>query len=134
MRGYDGPRGRGGFLYYVSVAASRARRPSRRQISARLLPASARLCASLRRRFGIKTPEQAAEIARIADATVWVSAIVTRIEGALRQGKARGEIVEDTLNFCRGLADAVHEARGAREPCGIKPRHFNPDVLKPTMN
>ena len=38
--------------------------------------------------FGIKTPEQAAEIARIADAAAVGSAIVTRIEAALRQAEA----------------------------------------------
>jgi len=71
-----------------------------------------RASALLRVGFGIKTPEQAAEIARIADAAVVGSAIVTRIEIALGQGKAHGDIVDDALNFCRGLADAVHKPAG----------------------
>ena len=61
--------------------------------------------------FGIKTPEQAAEIAQIADAAVVGSAIVSRIEQALAQGKPKRHIVEDALSFCRSRAEAVHCAR-----------------------
>ena len=112
--------GAGGFLYYVSVAGVTGTKTfTAADVSAavaRIRRASALPCAV---GFGIKTPEQAAEIARIADAAVVGSAIVTRIEEALAQGKAHGEIVEDALNFCRRLADAVHEARG---PAAIKHR------------
>ena len=121
--------GAGGFLYYVSVAGVTGTKTfTAADVSAavaRIRRASTLPCAV---GFGIKTPEQAAEIARIADAAAVGSAIVTRIEEALRQGKARGEIVEDALNFCRRLADAVREARG---PAGHKtPPMLAPDVLK----
>jgi tryptophan synthase alpha chain len=115
--------GAGGFLYYVSVAGVTGTKTfTAADVSAavaRIRRASLLPCGV---GFGIKTPEQAAEIARIADAAVVGSAIVTRIEEALRQGKARGEIVEDTLHFCRRLADAVHEARGPAAAAAIKHR------------
>jgi tryptophan synthase alpha chain len=104
--------GAGGFLYYVSVAGVTGTKTfTASDVSAavaRIRRATRLPCAV---GFGIKTPEQAAEIARIADAAVVGSAIVTRIEDALLQRKARGEIIDDALNFCRRLADAVHEAR-----------------------
>ena len=63
--------------------------------------------------FGIKTPEQAANIARVADAAVVGSAIVTRIaDGLDGQGKAGPGVVEDVLGFVRDLAAGVRRARG----------------------
>jgi tryptophan synthase alpha chain len=104
--------GAGGFLYYVSIAGVTGTKTfTFADVSAaiaRIRRATRLPCAV---GFGIKTPEQAAGIAGIADAAVVGSAIVTRIEAALAQGKAHGEIIDDALNFCRRLADAVHEAR-----------------------
>ena len=109
--------GAGGFLYYVSVAGVTGTKTfTAGDVSAaiaRIRRASPLPCAV---GFGIRTPEQAAEIARIADAAVVGSAIVTRIEDALRQGKARGDIVEDALTFCNRLAEAVHGARRPAAP------------------
>jgi len=106
--------GAGGFLYYVSIAGVTGTKTfTPVDVSAaiaRIRHASVLPCAV---GFGIKTPEQAAAIGRIADAAVVGSAIVTRIEAALRQGKSRGDIVEDALGFCRELAEAVHRAREA---------------------
>ncbi len=63
--------------------------------------------------FGIKTPEQAANIARVADAAVVGSAIVTRIAGGLdTEGKARPGLADDVLGFVRELAAGVRRARG----------------------
>jgi len=104
--------GAGGLLYYVSVAGVTGTKTfTSADVSEavrRIKRVSALPCAV---GFGIKTPEQAAEIASIADAAVVGSAIVTRIETALRQEKSRAFIVEDTLRFCRDLADAVHRPR-----------------------
>ncbi|HMI95956.1 MAG TPA: tryptophan synthase subunit alpha [Micropepsaceae bacterium] len=117
--------GAGGFLYYVSVAGVTGTKTfASTDVSAaiaRIRRASALPCAV---GFGIKTPEQAAEIACLADAAVVGSAIVTRIEDALRHGKAHGDIVDDALNFCRRLADAVHKARDKTPPI------LTSDVLK----
>ncbi|MBP2311357.1 tryptophan synthase subunit alpha [Azospirillum soli] len=62
--------------------------------------------------FGIKTPDQAANIARIADAAVVGSAIVTRIaDGIDAEGKARPGLAEDVLGFVRELSAGVRKAR-----------------------
>jgi tryptophan synthase alpha chain len=105
--------GAGGFLYYVSVAGVTGTKTFTADdvaaAVARIRRASSLPCAV---GFGIKTPAQAAEIARIADAAVVGSAIVTRIEEAIRAGKRSGDIVQQALSFCHDLADAVHAARG----------------------
>jgi len=104
--------GAGGMLYYVSVAGvtgtkSFAAKDVSEAVS-RIKRFTALPCAV---GFGIKTPEQAAEIARIADDAVVGSAIVSRIEHGLALGKSKRHIVEDALSFCRSLAEAVHHAR-----------------------
>ncbi|WP_029006806.1 tryptophan synthase subunit alpha [Azospirillum halopraeferens] len=63
--------------------------------------------------FGIKTPDQAAGIARVADAAVVGSAIVSRIAANLdADGTARPGLVDDVLGFVRELSAGVRGARG----------------------
>ena len=50
--------------------------------------------------FGIKTPDAAASVARVADGAVVGSAIVERV--------ARGDTVSDILTFVKSLADGAH--------------------------
>jgi tryptophan synthase alpha chain len=106
--------GAGGLLYYVSIAGVTGTKTfTQADVSeavSRIRRVSSLPCAV---GFGIKTPEQAAEIARIADAAVVGSAIVGCIEEGLAQGKSRADTVEGALSFCRDLADAVHRARRA---------------------
>lgn len=52
--------------------------------------------------FGVKTPEAAASIAKVADGVVVGSAIVERI--------GRGDATSDVLSFVKSLADAAHGA------------------------
>ncbi|MCH7542650.1 MAG: tryptophan synthase subunit alpha [Proteobacteria bacterium] len=62
--------------------------------------------------FGIKTPEQAAAIARVADAAVVGSALVNRIaEGAEASGEAKARMVASVLEGARELARGVRGAR-----------------------
>jgi tryptophan synthase alpha chain len=61
--------------------------------------------------FGIKTPEQAASVASVADAAVVGSALVSRI--AERAAGAGNGVAEEALGFVRQLAAGV---RGARRP------------------
>ena len=61
--------------------------------------------------FGIKTPEQAASVASVADAAVVGSALVSRI--AERAAGAGNGVAEEVLGFVRQLAAGV---RGARRP------------------
>jgi tryptophan synthase alpha chain len=104
--------GAGGLLYYVSIAGVTGTKTFTRddvsEAVARIRRVSDLPCAV---GFGIKTPEQAAEIARIADAAVVGSAIVGCIEEAVAQGKSRADMVDVALSFCRSLGSAVHRAR-----------------------
>ena len=102
-----------GFIYYVSVAgvtgtkevaAADVKAAIARVRKASQLPVAVG--------FGIKTAEQAARIARLADAVVVGSAIVARIGAAHGEGRKDEELLAHALQFCRELADAVHGARG----------------------
>ena len=76
--------GAGGFLYYVSVAGVTGTKTFTAADVSQAVSRIRRLSAlPIAVGFGIRTPAQAAEIARIADAAVVGSAIVTRIETAL---------------------------------------------------
>jgi tryptophan synthase alpha chain len=102
-----------GFLYYVSVAgvtgANSAAQASVAEAVARFrkgtdLPIAVG--------FGIKTPQAAAEIARVADAAVVGSAIVDRVAANLdADGKAKPGLAADVLAFVKELADGVRGAR-----------------------
>jgi len=62
--------------------------------------------------FGIKTPEQAAAVARHADAAVVGSAIVDQVKVALDQnGKPKADLVAGVLTFVKSLADGVRSVR-----------------------
>ena len=58
--------------------------------------------------FGIKTPENAREVATVADAAVVGSAIVDRIAGGLDgNGKPKAGLVDGVLDYVRELAAGV---------------------------
>ena len=102
--------GAGGFLYYVSIAGvtgtkSYAEADVRAAI-ARIKSASALPCAV---GFGIRTPEQAAAIARFADGVVVGSAIVSLIAQNLK--KTRPDLISQVLEFCKSLAQSTAAAR-----------------------
>jgi len=102
--------GAGGFLYYVSITGVTGTKSFEagevRAAVERLKARSDLPCAV---GFGIKTPEQAAEIARFADGAVVGSAVVSRLgEGG---GKTREGLVKDVVEFCASLAHSVHAAR-----------------------
>jgi tryptophan synthase alpha chain len=64
--------------------------------------------------FGIRTPAQAAEMARVADAAVVGSALVEVVAGALdRDGRATPRLVPAVLDAVRALAQSVRGARRA---------------------
>jgi len=102
-----------GFVYYVSITgitgAASADESKVAEAVARLkrhtdLPVAVG--------FGIKTPQGAAAIARVADAAVVGSAIIGRIEAGLdAEGRARPGMVDEVLGFVRSLADGVRGAR-----------------------
>ncbi|MGA7713306.1 MAG: tryptophan synthase subunit alpha [Rhizomicrobium sp.] len=102
--------GASGFIYYVSIAGVTGTKnfaeDDVRAAVTRLQSAGKLPCAV---GFGIRTPEQAAGIARFADAAVVGSAIVERI--AACAGREKAELIGDVVDFCASLAQSVHEAR-----------------------
>ena len=103
-----------GYLYYASIAG----------ITGTKSYAESDVLASLQRirretslpcvvGFGIKTPEQAGDIARIADGAVVGSSIVAHIQKNVAAGAGRAALVADVLDFCAALAKSVHTARPA---------------------
>ncbi len=64
--------------------------------------------------FGIRTPDQAAAVARHADAAVVGTAIVDRVKAGLDdKGRARPDLVPGVLEFVKSLADGVRSVRKA---------------------
>ena len=64
--------------------------------------------------FGIKTPEQAAAVARHADAAVVGTAIVDRVKAGLDdKGKAKADLVPSVFAYIKTLADGVRSVRKA---------------------
>jgi tryptophan synthase alpha chain len=105
--------GASGYLYYVSVAGvtgTKSFDEAEVRIAVGRIKKASDLPVAVG--FGIKTPEQAAQIARIADGAVVGSAIVSRIGELAANGVKREAIVKDVAGFCKSLADSVHAVRG----------------------
>mgnify|MGYP000339026107 FL=1 len=104
-------RGTSGFVYYVSVAGVTGVKEA---VAGDVAPAVDRVRSAtglpVAVGFGVKTPERAAEIARVADAVVVGSALVDRIEAAVTENC---DPVADVLSLARDLSHAVHNARAA---------------------
>jgi tryptophan synthase alpha chain len=102
----------GGFVYYVSVAGVTGTKEADADAVA---PAVERVRAAtglpVAVGFGIRTPERAAAVARVADAAVVGSALVDEIAAAAAEG---GEAAPRVLARARALAEAVHAARITR--------------------
>ena len=102
-------RGTSGFVYYVSVAGVTGVKEAQ---AAAVAPAVERVrkAANLPVAvgFGVKTPERAAEIARVADAVVAGSVFVDEVAAALA---ANEPAVPRVLAKVKALADAVKTAR-----------------------
>ena len=99
-----------GYLYYVSVAGVTGTKtvPEEevRAAMARIRAATDLPCTV---GFGIRSPEQAQAIARIADGVVVGSAIVGKVAANLDQGRDR--IVAEVLELTQALAGSTHAAR-----------------------
>ena len=102
-----------GFVYYVSIAGIPGTRSASAEHLAEAVPRIRRHTdLPLAIGFGIRTPQQAAEAARLADAVVVGSALVDTLAGGLdEQGRARRETRRQVLDQVRALADAVRGAR-----------------------
>lgn len=103
-----------GFVYYVSVTGiTGAASASNAAIDEAVARLRRHTDLPLAVGFGINTPEQAAAVARVADAAVVGSAIVRQIEANLdADGKPTAGLVGNVLDFVRALAQGVRSARG----------------------
>lgn len=107
-----------GFVYYVSV----------RGITGTSSAAASDIASNVARirkqtdlpiavGFGIRTPDQAAEVAGVADAAVVGTAIVEQVAAALdADGAPAGDVVGNTLGYVSQLAEAVRSARDGNTP------------------
>jgi len=104
----------GGFLYYVSImgiTGTRAVDATAVEQAVSRLKRHTDLPIAVG--FGIKTPEQAAEIAKVADAAVVGSAIVDAVKAGLDDdGRARDGLATTVLGLVADLAQGVRGARG----------------------
>jgi tryptophan synthase alpha chain len=100
-----------GFVYYVSVAGVTGVKSAE---ASAVAPAVARVKAAsglpVAVGFGIRTPEQAAAVARVADGVVVGSAFVDAVQDAL-EGRTNENVTESVLSKAAALAKAVRSAR-----------------------
>ncbi|MCB4820230.1 tryptophan synthase subunit alpha [Roseicella aerolata] len=98
-----------GFVYYVSIAGITGTRSASSASLEAAVPRIRRhtdlpVCIG----FGIRTPQQAAEAARLADGAVVGTALVDTLAASLDEdGQARPETVRQVLDQVRGLAEAI---------------------------
>ena len=102
-----------GFVYYISItgitgAAGAAAEATRAAVERLRRHTTLPIAVG----FGIKTPAQAAEVARVADAAVVGSALITAIEQGLdAEGGATPACRDDALALVRALGAGVRQAR-----------------------
>jgi tryptophan synthase alpha chain len=109
--------GAGGFVYYVAIAGITGTRSA-------AIDSIAEAVARIRKAtelpvavgFGIKTPEQAAEVASVADAAVVGSSLVERIVAGLdADGRPRAGTADSVLAFAKALAQGVRGTAKGRK-------------------
>ncbi|WP_166364724.1 tryptophan synthase subunit alpha [Pseudomonas akapageensis] len=97
-----------GFVYYVSVAGvTGAGSATNEHVSEAIERLRRHTKLPISVGFGIRTPEHAAAVARLADGVVVGSALVDKIAHAQTHKQA----VDDVLELCSALAQGVHKAR-----------------------
>jgi tryptophan synthase alpha chain len=104
-----------GFVYYVSITGITGTRSATREALEAAIPRIRRHTSlPLAIGFGIRTPQQAAEAARLADGAVVGTALVDTLAASLdEEGRARPDTPRQVLDQVRGLALAVRAARQA---------------------
>lgn len=102
-----------GFIYYVSITGI----TGTQEANASLVESDVRRIKQhtdlpVAVGFGIKTPQNAAAIARVADAAVVGSAIVDRIAAGLdAQGTPKANLIDEVLKYVQTLSKGVAEGR-----------------------
>ncbi len=104
-----------GYLYYVSVAGvTGTKAVPEEEVRAAMARVKAATDLPCTVGFGIRSPEQAEAIARIADGVVVGSAIVSRVAanlGVLKEEGGRDKVVSEVLELVKTLAGSTHAAR-----------------------
>lgn len=101
-----------GFVYYVSIlgiTGTRSAADAEVKKAVERLKRHTELPVAVG--FGIKTPEQAAAVARVADAAVVGSALVSRVADRVAAGGAGNGTADEVLGLVRQLAAGVRGAR-----------------------
>ncbi|UFN51234.1 tryptophan synthase subunit alpha [Roseomonas sp. OT10] len=102
-----------GFVYHVAITGITGTRSAAAEDLAAMIPrvlAVTDLPVAIG--FGVRTPEQAAQAVRVADAAVVASALLDTLAKSLdEKGRARPDTVRRVLDQVRELAEAVREAR-----------------------
>ena len=98
-----------GFVYYMSVAGITG---ERKTLPAATIDSVGRAADPHRTRpicvgFGISTPEQVAEVCRVADGAIVGSAIIHRINDARDAGRGEADIVQTVGDFVESLLEPV---------------------------
>jgi tryptophan synthase alpha chain len=105
--------GSSGFVYYVSITGVTGTRTASSDELARAIPRVRKVTdLPIAIGFGVRTPAQAAEAVRQADAAVVASALLDTLSGSLDEhGRAGPCTVRLVLDQVRELAEAVRSAR-----------------------
>ncbi len=107
--------GSSGFVYYVSITGiTGTRSASADELAAAIPRVRAATGLPVAIGFGVRSPEQAAEAVRVADAAVVASVLIETLTASLdARGRAGPGTVRRVLDQVRALSDGV---RGARKP------------------
>jgi tryptophan synthase alpha chain len=102
-----------GFLYFVSILGITGTRSATEDaVASHVARLRTQTGLPIAVGFGIKTSEQAAAVARHADAAVVGSAIVDRVKAGLdKDGRPTTDLLPGVLSFVRTLADGVRSVR-----------------------
>ena len=104
--------GASGFVYYVAVAGvTGGKSATTDDIAAAVRRIKTHTDLPVAVGFGIRTPQQAADVAAVADGAVVGSAIVSLIEAGLDENlKPKPGMTREVLDFTKTLADGVRSA------------------------
>lgn len=104
-----------GFLYFVSVLGiTGTKSASEEAVRTHVERIKRHTALPVVVGFGIKTPDQAAAVARHADAAAIGSAIVDRVKAGLdEKGKPKPDLVPGVFAYVRALADGIRSVRKA---------------------
>jgi tryptophan synthase alpha chain len=105
--------GSSGFVYYVAITGITGTRAASTEDLEQAIPRIRKVTnLPIAIGFGVRSPQQAGEAARIADAAVVASALIDTLAANLdAAGRAKPDAVRKVLDQVRALADGVRAAR-----------------------